>query len=71
MAKFLNEKTSKGFDISPTNCMNQAIKNNQPRMVNYLLNTYKDELKDTDCHFQTFKLLEGADKATMIDTIIK
>ncbi len=66
MAKFLVDKTNKGFDINPKNCMNLAVKNNQPRMVKYLLDTYATELKDTDCHFQAFKLLTGTERVNMV-----
>lgn len=51
MASFWTEKTNASFDLNPVQCMRQAVKNGQPRMVNYLLSTYTSSFKDSDCHF--------------------
>lgn len=70
MAQFLAEKTGGQFNLEVENCMKLAVKNSQISMVQYLLSTYKESFKDTDCHFTAFQELQGKDRSKMIQAML-
>lgn len=67
MHKYWTEKTGSNFNLRE--CLGLAIKHNHPRMVGYLLHTYSD-LKQSDCHFNVMKEMQGSNKTKMVQTLI-